>query len=173
QVGNAVEGMGGAGTLTIEIAQGSGSDECVGAEQIAGTGTFAFDNTLATTSFDGQDCTSGAINNDLWFSWTAPSTGVFRVETCGLTTWDTELAVYEGPTCPGLCIAGNDQACDNQSRVMFNAVQDQVYLIQVGSFLTTTVGGPGAFSITEFIPVANDECTTADAISGVGSFAFD
>ena len=133
-------------------AGGGGSDDCANAEQIAGDGVFRFDNSTATTDglphaaclAFGQD----QINNDVWFCWTASITGEVTVETCGLTAVDTKIAAYDGCTCPegnGL-LACNDDACSLQSRITFNAVKGQQYLLRIGTFPLAS-GGTGSFSI--------------------------
>src|SRR5690349_20539646 len=55
-----------------------GSDSCTTPDVITGTGSFAFDNSTATTGAEGQSTVNCiqfnliAIPNDVWFTWTAP-----------------------------------------------------------------------------------------------------
>lgn len=73
-----------------------------------------FDNTLATaesmedsitppgTGCETQDgwCSEGlGIENSVWFTFTAPTSGKVEVSTCGLADFDTQLAVYEVANC--------------------------------------------------------------------------
>ncbi len=156
-----------------------GSDSCVTPDVIVGTGTFAFDNTTATTGTEGQAealCNlTGAgttILSDVWFTWTATQSALAEVNTCGLTSVDTKIAIYDGTTCPtsGAAIACNDDACVGfQSTVSFPVVAGQSYLIQIGLYPgTAPVATPGAgnFSVNVLIPPTNDDCTTPIAITG-------
>ena len=66
-----------------------GSDSCTTPTPIAGQGTFPYDNTQATTGAEGQNeplCYqfgSSAVDNDVWFAWTADFTGNAVITTCG------------------------------------------------------------------------------------------
>lgn len=138
--------------LTAPLARAQGADDCASAQVISGLGTFAFDNTAATT--DGaMDCGGGGqpVRKDVWYRWTAPSTDAFGVTTCGgQTTLTTRIAVYEGTTCPPSstplkCAADN---CGNQTNVFFEGTMGQDYLIRVGSKQAGT-SGSGTFTIND------------------------
>src|SRR5690242_16222449 len=92
--------------LLAAPAVAQGSDDCASAQTIAGTGTFAFSTTSATTGVQGQtehECThfgQTGIFRDVWFEWTAPSTATYLVQTCGLTPLNTKMAAYAGAGCP-------------------------------------------------------------------------
>jgi len=169
-----------AASSTIQQMVVGGSDDCNTPDTISGTGAFAFDQTAATTGGEGQNeyaCYafgSSVIDNDVWFDWTAPSTGPFNIQTCNLTTTDTKIAVYPGGTCPaiGSSIACNDDNCGLQSFVQVQATAGSSYLLQVGTF-PGALGGSGTFDITAIVPAANDDCNSATAISGTGVYAFD
>jgi hypothetical protein len=154
------------------------NDGCGSAEAISGAGPFSFDNAEATT--DGvfhASCGSSSAQADVWFCWTADCDGGVWIETCGQTTVDTSIAVYDGcGTCPPTSaelLACDDNACDGQSRLLFTAVNGQSYLIRLG-VSGEALGGSGTFTATctGHAPGA-DECASAEAISGVGTFAFD
>ncbi|HBS28915.1 MAG TPA: hypothetical protein DEB06_05580 [Phycisphaerales bacterium] len=164
------------------------NDACASPEQIAGVGTFPFDNTEATTdglahfgcNFFGQS----QITRDVWFLWTAPSAGNYRIETCGLTTLDTKMALYStGPTCPPgdvRLLQCNDDACGSQSRLQFDATMGQQFLLRLGVF-PNRVGGAGSFRVA--LTPGQDVCqqpTTncqaqdfATAYDGTSMFPFD
>jgi hypothetical protein len=133
-----------------------GSDDCATAEVLgSAVGAFGFDTSSATTGLEGQttftggDCNYGCaeygtgnvqVPGDVWFLWTAPSTGRVRISTCPAQT-DAKLAVYDGPTCPTgtSCVACNDDYHGSggppylrDSIVYFDAVAGANYLIQVG-----------------------------------------
>lgn len=134
----------------------NGSDSCAGAPVITGFGNFAFDNTAATT--DGQDhglCSKDGdpgIALDLWWRWTSPVSGPVTISTCGLTTVDTEIAIY-APN--ALCAPGDealifcdDQNCLDQTQITFLAAVGQEYLFRIGSYDGFPVGGAGEFNIS-------------------------
>jgi len=166
-----------------------GSDDCSTAEAISGTGLFAFNNGAATTGLNGQnnspDCTffnATAIALDVWFLWTAPTSGVVILSTCGQTAVDTKLAVYDwaanGSTCPANGAAAPVLACNEdisagslQSIVAFNATAGAQYLIQLGSYPEVPpaqpLGGTGNLSIGyDPLPEVNP-CTLDDGSADV------
>ena len=138
-------------------ATAQGSDTCATAQVIAGNGTYTFDSSAATTDgvgdglclFFGND----QIFNDVWFQWTAASTGVIRIENCALTSLDTKIAVYDGAGCVGTTIACNDDFCGLQTRVEFSAVSGNAYTIRIGAFAATGFGS-GSFVISDVPPLA-------------------
>jgi len=130
-----------------------GSDDCSGAEAISGSGPFTFNNTSATTGAQGQSnaaCdffgTTG-IANDVWFVWTAPSTGPITLILCGLTNIDSKVAIYAGGGCPsGGAIACNDDACNLQSQLSIYVTGGNQYMIQLGNYPGASAGS-GTFQI--------------------------
>jgi hypothetical protein len=145
------------------------NDLCANAMPIAGEGTFPFDNlgaatdgpAHATCTFFGQN----QIANDVWYCWTATCDSGVQLETCGMTTVDTKIAVYDGCACPpgdANLIACNEDDCDLQSRVRFETVAGQQYLIRIGNFAGPSGDpGTGQFSLT-CVPVpSNDRCQNA------------
>ena len=88
------------------------------------------------------------IYNDIWFSYTATATGWLRVHTCGGTEVDTRLAVYDmtqPPVIPFHPVVCNDdfEGCGYQSSVWWRVVDDEDYIIRLGTFAETSTTGPG------------------------------
>jgi len=155
------------------------SDQCDDALPITGTGTFQFDNTTATT--DGPVHTACAdvigdeeqIQKDVWYCWTASCTDTVFVRTCGKTTVDTKLGVYEGCTCPpadAALLDCSDDRCGLQSTAVFHAVAGRSYLIRLGNYpgrspgtgsLTISCGPPNLAACTS---AAGDCC--AEHVNG-------
>ncbi|MBL8859716.1 MAG: hypothetical protein JNL28_14515 [Planctomycetes bacterium] len=157
-----------------------GADACTTPDVVVGTGTFAFDNTIATTGTQGQAeplCNIFAlvaVDQDVWFTWTATLTGVATVSTCGLTGVDTKIAAYDGNTCPtGAALACSDDDCGFtfQSSISFPCTSGNSYLIQIGTY-PGAGGGTGSFSISASNVPLNDDCATPQSISGPGPFTF-
>src|SRR6185295_17494099 len=89
QLGSWPGGGAGAGTLNVsQPVPAAGNDDCSTPTVIAGVGSFLFDNSAATSSCDGQTETvcmffdTPSVATDVWFQWTAPSTGIAVMSTC-------------------------------------------------------------------------------------------
>ncbi len=129
------------------------ADDCANADVISGTGAFTYNNLTATSvgpnhtaclnsGFDGIDA-------DVWALWTAPCSGFVKLDTCGDLTVDSKLAVYFGSVCPtgdASLLDCNDDDCNLQSRVWFQATGGENYLIRVGTF-TGEAPGSGDLNI--------------------------
>ena len=77
--------------------------------------------------------------NSLWWKWTAPSDGVFKMKTDG-SDFDTTLAAYSGSSLLSLDeIASNDDANGLQSEVSINASEGQQYYFAVDGY-SSSVG---------------------------------
>lgn len=139
------------GGTTLGFAQPANND-CSSAAAISGLGRFDFDNNGGSTDGPDEpqccDFSSCAIHNDVWFCWSATESGPVALQTCGLTTLDTKIAVYDGCTCPqGAAYVGcNDDNCGLQSRVEWTAAAGHSYLIRLGAFGATQFGS-GQFEI--------------------------
>ena len=149
---------------------------------IAGaTGTFSGTNVGATGQTGEPTTYGGGALNSMWYSWTAPSTGLFSFQTCGAasTSFDTTLQVFTGAAVNTLsaAIATNDDAAgcpvagpsDWGSNITFNAVSGTVYRIQVdgwqnatGTFLLRW--GVASFTVTKTPSVAS--------ISAIGTITY-
>lgn len=162
---------------------GPGADFCAEAVPVSGTGPFSFNNQFAepdgpahlACNFFGND----SIDKDVWFAWFAPSEPCengYIASVCGRTTVDTKIAVYEGATCPPtdpLNCSDDDCGPDGrQTRVLFQASPDGVYLIRIGVF-PGVPGGSGQFTVICAPDAPNDNCDSAVDISGTGDFPFD
>ena len=147
---------------------GGGSDTCGTATAISGPGPFAGDNLGANT--DGP-AACGAIGADVWYNWTANSTGSTIASLCGSgTNYDSVLQIFDTAACTGTSLGCNDDFCGLVSQVTFNAVNGNVYKVRVGGFASST----GSYSLTFSAPPpppTNDECTSPlPAVTGVNAF---
>ncbi len=154
-----------------------GSDNCATPQVIVGTGSFAFNGTAATTGAQGQTeslCnffSSTAVDNDVWFTWTAPSSGFAFLSLCAGTSsaLDSKIAVYPGTGCPasGSALACNDDSCAYISEVGFNCTAGSSYVLQIGSF-PGSGGISGAFNLSVGAAPPPTNCTSVgpDVIVG-------
>jgi len=172
QIGTPPGGTTGTGTFRVLPVPSSG-DECGSPAAVTGTGVFAFDNTLASTGTQGQSnpgCVP--VPRDVWYSWTAPITGMAHLDTCGQTPSDTNLAVYAGMGCPGATsLACDDDGCGLQSILQWPVTGGASYMLQIGG-TSATSGSYGTF-LLEVTPVpANDSCASP-AIANPGGAQYD
>ncbi|MBK7875900.1 MAG: hypothetical protein IPJ77_09125 [Planctomycetes bacterium] len=156
-----------------------GSDDCSTAatnDAISGVGTFSVTNVGAT---NGAPDSTGCINTqlDVWFYWTATQTGAARLQLCGQTTTDTVVAIWadnNGGACPsGTAVACNDDSCGLQSQVIWPTTAGQTYFFQIGAFGAATTYT--ANFVVDYLPPppANDDCSAAITVVGLGSFPVD
>lgn len=134
---------------------------------LSGTGTLNTSGTNAeATKETGEpfhwNSTGG---KSVWWSWTAPSSGVCVMNTLG-SNFDTLLAVYTGSAVNALSlIASNDDTSGVQSRVSFSVAAGTTYQIAVDGYNSAT----GSISLTIEQPVpppANDSFAARDTLSG-------
>lgn len=117
------------------------NDDCANVIPISGAGLISFDSTGATTIDPSPTICTNTYGSpgpefaaDIWYCWTAECSGDVTIDTCGGTTVDTKLAVYDGCDCPPVALLGcDDDACIYQSRVSFSAQTGQIYLIRIGT----------------------------------------
>lgn len=117
------------------IGGGPANDDCPDAIVVT-NGITPFSSIGAT----GSDITSCTLDdaNDVWFSYTATCTGEVTAATCG-SFFDTSLAAFTA--CGGTEIACNDDACEAQSIVTFQAEEGTTYLIRVAGWDGATGSG--------------------------------
>ena len=106
--------------LSCGVAGAQGADECANAQPIVlsapGTVTVQIDNTAATDSAGlpaPVTCPGtflGDVAADVWFSWTAPDTGLLTLSTCtNPGALDTDIVLYD---LSGGCAALIELGCD-------------------------------------------------------------
>jgi hypothetical protein len=140
------------------------NDLCVNATPIT-AGTYAWNNCGANT--DGPTNSSCVPQRDVWFSYTAPCSGLVQLSTCG-SAIDTSLAVYFGPCTALNLMTCNDNAvlgpCNGsqQSFVLLNVTAGQTYRIRVGGAGAAT--GSGVLNLTGPVPPANT-CGSGTSVS--------
>lgn len=146
------------------LARAQGADACANAQPIVAAGVFAFDTSLATT--DGAanvPCAPASqIENDVWWSWFAPTTDAYDLSVCG-ATFDTVLAVYDG-SCAGPLEVCDDDGCGSASRLVVDAFGGHTYAIRLGS-KSPSVRGSGQLVIA-LRPLPAVQRTLVDPASG-------
>jgi hypothetical protein len=159
------------------------NDSCANAIPVS-DGLNPFSTVGATT--DGlahSSCQLGGITgNDIWFTYTASTTGELVISTCedlgASADYDTDIVLYNaaGAPCPpgdSFLVACNDDDTINpcgdsaggfKSTIRTDVVAGQQFLIRVGGFnLSDTNEGSGQL-LVEVRP-ENDDCENAIAIT--------
>lgn len=178
QLGSYTEGVTWSGLCTLDVLPHPSHDSCASPLPLAGDGPFSFDTTLASSGAEGQSealCGGAGIARDLWYAWTASTSGPRAVSTLGASVLDTKIAVYDATTCPvaGTALACSDDEGGSQSLARFAAVAGRTYLIQLGqSPASYASGGTGSFAVVDPTPPANDDCTNAAVVLGPGPHPF-
>ncbi|MBN2314928.1 MAG: hypothetical protein JXM79_13435, partial [Sedimentisphaerales bacterium] len=159
---------------SAQMALSATNNDCEDAQATSEGESIYFDTRGA--DFDGPGgCNYGP---NVWFCYTASCTGEVTI-TLFDAHYDTVLAVYNGCDCD---ITTSDRvACNDDydetswhSRVTFDAVAGNKYLIEIGGYQNYT--GDGNMIIRcagEPGPPAKDDCENAQAIGDVTNLAFD
>ncbi|MCP3917953.1 MAG: hypothetical protein GY711_20595 [bacterium] len=123
------------------------NDDCSGASTLP-LGATNYDTSAATLSPEVWSCALGG-GPDLWYSFSAPNTAIYTVETCG-SSYDTALMVFDG-SCGALNeLACNDDSCAVQSSISFPANAGDNFFVRVGGWNGSA--GTGMITASEVIP---------------------
>jgi hypothetical protein len=148
-------------------------DDCEYAQSVSDVMDLPFDTTGAT--FDGSGLCMTSPN--IWYCYTATCTGNITVSLAG-SSFDTMLAVYDGcecyPTSNDLVECNDDTPGSRQSRIVFDAIAGNQYLIEVGGY--GLEAGQGLLSIScEGVgppPSSKDDCENAKPVGDIKNLTF-
>jgi len=167
----------GEGVLTIS-SEGStppsgSSDNLAYPQPVGDVTNLPFDTTSAT--HDGPHHCMYSPN--LWYCYTASCTGKATVSLAG-SSFDTMLAVYKecGPDLDyaDMIECNDDFGGNRQSKIVFDVIAGNQYLIEIGGFNLET--GQGLLSIScdgvTPPPSSKDNCSNATAVGDVKNLAF-
>jgi len=150
------------------------NDNCNSARSIAEVTNLEFDTTNATD--DGpHHCLHGP---NIWYCYTASCTGEVIVSLAG-SEFDTMLAVYNGCDCmsawESMIECNDDFERSRQSRIAFDAIAGNQYLIEIGGYASETGEGLLNINCGGVQPPSSsvDECENAQAIGDVTNLQFD
>ena len=146
------------------------------AAQTLATGVAAAGSNVEASAQFGEPVHSTWVspNRSVWFTWTAPSTGLARVSSCG-SNFDSVVAVYGGTTLSGIFstrLANNDSGCGapTDAAVVYLRVQaGTTYRIALDGW---TASDAGSYQLAAEVlgdpgsPPANDDVAGALSLSG-------
>ena len=127
-------------------AQPAANDTCASAFVVSAAGSVSADNSAQTSSGVDAACSPGVSGGpvadvlDLWYEFIAPSTGLWRINTCG-STYNTTVAAYSA--CGGATLECNSDSavCGGaQSNIDVATVAGTSYYIQVSGWNSLEVG---------------------------------
>ena len=152
------------------------NDDFAAATPLVGTAPSKAGSNVGATKEPGEpDHADNPGGTSVWFTWTAPASGPYRVTTFG-STFDTLLAVYTGDDVAALTpVASNDDAGPlGTSATAFTAVAGTVYHLAVdgydgatGNYQLNLQAVSGAPAITSLDPAVGGAGTDV-AIEGSG-----
>lgn len=162
-----VDSAAAAATLTV-IPPAPANDIFSSASVLSGMTISTLGGNIGATMQTGEPSNAGvAGGSSVWYNWTAPASGLVRLNTHG-SDFDTTLGVYTGSTVSTLTtIAANDDDTANfttTSAVAFSAVAGVTYHISVDGYQGAQ--GDIALNLTETVAPANDNFANATVLSG-------
>ena len=160
------------GNIVLRLVQAADNDFFLNRLTFPPTAVQVLDNNVGATKEPGErDHASLTGSNSVWWSWVAPATGRYQVDTEG-STFDTLLAVYTGSDLGTLTLVEENDGDprDNYkiSRLQFQATAGTAYSIAVDGYLGET--GDIALRIYPAPPgAANDAFTNRSALFGLSA----
>lgn len=144
-------------TLTFSTVVAAPSNDNCASATAATTGAYGFNTSAATGTplMAPPACDEGAgtaVNNDVWYRFTAPCAGTARATTCGTAAFDTRIVVYAGDACPtvgtpSVTCNDNDPSCTaGTSTVQWPVTAGSAWYVRVGS--PAAGGGVGTIAFS-------------------------
>lgn len=156
------------------------NDDCADAEPIDVDLFSLFDTSFATDDGPPQETCLASVGeisivNDVWFRYESVCDASLVISLCGISDFDTVLAVYDGcPDTGGVLLGCNDDApnCPGfTSQLIVPAFAGRSYLIRVGGAADSAAGSSGFGGILMTCEVPNDYCIDSLPV-GNGSTPF-
>ncbi|MCB0636508.1 MAG: T9SS type A sorting domain-containing protein [Lewinella sp.] len=127
------------------------------------------------TSSNASNCYAGNASyfngNEALFSFTPAANMTVNLAYSG-QTW-TQLSVYLGcPTTGGSCVAGNFSGTSSSNNVMATLTAGMTYFILIDTWPTPNSPCPGTLTVTEQVPVNNDDCLEATALTPAATCSY-
>ncbi len=140
--------------LIVEVPPQAPGDNFANRATIMNTvGVIGGTNRFATKETGEPHHGGKAGSNSVWYTWTAPATGIATFRTQG-SVFDTLLGIYTGGTVSNLTTIASDEDLGGffTSEVQFNALAGTSYHIAVDGF----AGGSGEFILGWDLEITSD-----------------
>ncbi|GAB4460850.1 MAG: hypothetical protein OHK0037_08760 [Elainellaceae cyanobacterium] len=126
-----------------------GNDNFANRFFLSGTNVTTTGSNVGATAEMGEPAQSGTVNS-AWWSWTAPTTGQYVIDTIG-SSFDTFLFVYTGSTLATLNLVASDDDSGGSlaSRITLNTTAGTTYQISVDGYNSFT--GAIALNINQVV----------------------
>lgn len=120
---------------TLTVSGAPANDNFASRITIPSAGGSVTGNNTGATKETGEPNHNSAGGASVWWTWTAPVSGLAVVDTIG-SSYDTLLGIYTGASVAGLTTIGTNDDVDGgrQSRVTFNATAGTAYQIAVDGY---------------------------------------
>ncbi|MCX7986832.1 MAG: T9SS type A sorting domain-containing protein [Bacteroidales bacterium] len=103
----------------------------------------------------GNNTANNASGQDQWYRFTAPKNGRMILSTCGTTTEDTYVEVYN--TCGSFATDYNNWGCNDQAKLVVPVFEGNTYLIRwAGIFTSATY----SWTLSIEDPIPGEFCVT-------------
>jgi hypothetical protein len=176
------------GSLTAALCAAStalAQDECASAPTLVSGVASAFNTATATASpeaVSGALCAGTYLNwvatqKDVWFKWTATTTGTIDITTCDAASYDTSIVLYEGTcgslvevACNGDSDGGNSSCQQYYSEILgFSVTPGSTYFVRVGGYggNPTPDGATGTGNLLLTFTQGSANCGSAGACNEV------
>jgi len=159
----------GAAKLSIRPAAPPANDNFANAIQMVGSAWTTTGSTIDASRQDFDEplpaLSDPYASSTVWWKWTAPASGRFRVSTAG-SSFDSVLGIYTGAALNSLVNVARDQASgwNSTGAVFLNAVSGTQYFFQVdGNFLQE---GSVQLSLAPAVAHPNDAFANRLVLSG-------
>jgi hypothetical protein len=160
----------GDGDISIVFIPFPTNDACVNAIAINEVTDLVFTTIGATAGGDDPGC-GGAPPIDIWFAYTATTSGLAQFDLCG-SGYDSRIAIWDA--CNGNVLDCNDDngpVCNGiNASIEMMVSSGTTYYVQVAGFDTDV--GNGDLTIQVYTPPANDDCANATPINEVTDLPF-
>jgi len=139
------------GPFTLTWSRAPGNDDFADARPIAGTSGSTSGNTTGASKESGEpDHAANVGGSSAWFTWTAPTTGITRFQTCRAGSFDTSLAVYTGDAVEALTpvLTEVGYTCFPQSALDLATTAGTTYRLAIDGFGTDAGTSEGPYTLT-------------------------
>lgn len=156
-------------TWQLDVVVPPANDQFVDARTLIGAADSHAGTNVNASVEPGESRPFGTSSRSVWYSWTAPSTGLVTIDMC-TSDFDTALTIYTGSDVGALTLlSSSDDACGQGSQIVDLPVQvDTTYRIRASGYGTAAGTFTLNLSLTSTTP-PNDDIANAQVLTGLTS----